>query len=327
MRERPGLAQRRIRNVFGYLPEDVASDLNWWIERIHPDDRDRVLAQIAELHSATSQQCAFEYRFRRADGTLCRRDRPGFVMYDEADRPVRMVGSIMDISARRRAEEMVNMHQAELAHIVAREHDGRDRHRHRPRVEPAADGDQQLCRELLRRPWRRMRRTPSRRCRQWIEKIATNTHRAGEMIRRLRCFTRKSECRREPVEVGELVREVIDLLEPKRAVATCGYAARRGEVPQVVVDRMQIQQVLVNLLRNAYDAMADMPPERRSGDDRHRAARACGANVRVGSRAEASRRKRATRCSMRSSPPSPTAWASGWPSAARSSKITAAGCG
>ncbi len=99
--------------------------------------------------------------------------------------------------------------------------------------------------------------------RQWIEKIASNTHRAGEIIRRLRGFTRKSECRPEPVDLGEVLRDVVDLLEPETRRRNVRLRCETRAVPSVVVDPVQIQQVLVNLLHNAYDALAEMPPERR----------------------------------------------------------------
>ncbi len=101
------------------------------------------------------------------------------------------------------------------------------------------------------------------RLRAWVDKIATNTHRAGEIIRRLRSFTKKSEPRREPVDVASLVEEVIELMETETRLRNVRVRWEPRHRATVLVDPIQIQQVLVNLLRNAYDAMAAIPAERR----------------------------------------------------------------
>ena len=97
----------------------------------------------------------------------------------------------------------------------------------------------------------------------WIEKIAANTHRAGEIIRRLRGFTRKSGPRRATVDVNELVREVIELMEVATRRRNMRICWQPISATDAWVDPVQIQQVLVNLLNNAYDSAADKPPERR----------------------------------------------------------------
>ncbi|MEX2111717.1 MAG: PAS domain-containing protein [Pirellulales bacterium] len=248
--------------TFGYRADEVSSDLNWWIECTHPEDRDRVCAQIAELHSQRSEQHAIEYRFLRADGTYANVLERAFVMYDESDRPVRMVGSLMDISARRRAEEMFSMQQAELAHMARVTTMGEIAsglaHELNQPLAAIANYAESCAQALASNAPDAIETT-----RAWVEKIAANTHRAGEIIRRLRGFTRKSERRPVAVDVNDLLREVIELLEPETRRRNVRLRCDSTDVPSVVVDPVQIQQVLVNLLHNAYDALAEMPPERR----------------------------------------------------------------
>jgi signal transduction histidine kinase len=83
------------------------------------------------------------------------------------------------------------------------------------------------------------------------------------MIRRLRGFTRKSEPIRSTVEVNDLVREVIELLEAETRVQQVRVRWQPSDVVYASVDRIQVQQVLVNLLRNAYEAMTGLPPGQR----------------------------------------------------------------
>ena len=96
--------------------------------------------------------------------------------------------------------------------------------------------------------------------REWNEEIALAAHRAGEIITRLRNFARRREMRRARVSIGEVVRESVDLVafEARRR----GVAVRfdlSEEASLADVDRVQIQQVLVNLLRNAYEALEGVP--------------------------------------------------------------------
>ena len=251
-----------FHNLFGYAAEDVGGDFDWWVSRIHPDDRDEVLAQIPQPGVSTSSQCAFEYRFRRHDGTYADVFDRGFVMHSAEGKPVRMIGTIMDISERRRAEEMAHMQRAELAHIA--------------RVSTMGEIATGLAHEL-NQPLAAISNyaascaqamvagTPGsdEKVLSWIEKIATNTDRAGQMIRRLRSFTRKSELRRSTVEVNEVIDEVIDLLEAETRLQNVRLRWESAPPIHATVDRVQVQQVLVNLLRNAYEAMTDNGPDER----------------------------------------------------------------
>jgi C4-dicarboxylate-specific signal transduction histidine kinase len=97
----------------------------------------------------------------------------------------------------------------------------------------------------------------------WLEQITNSTQRAAEMIRRLRRFARKSGPRRSAVDVNELVQEVIDLLEAEARLQNIRIRWQSVAATQARIDRVQVQQVLVNLLRNAFEAMCDNPSDRR----------------------------------------------------------------
>jgi C4-dicarboxylate-specific signal transduction histidine kinase len=186
----------------------------------------------------------------------------GFLMYDSQGKAVRMVGSLMDISNRRRAEEMASMQQAELARIarvrtMGEIATGLGHELNQPLA--AVANYAESCVQALSST------SPldTAKLLQWIEKIAANTHRAGEIIRGLRAFSRKSKPRRASTCVDDLVREVIELMKPesRRRNMRVRWSAAPGS--RVIVDSVQVQQVLVNLLYNAFDAAAELPPERR----------------------------------------------------------------
>jgi PAS domain S-box-containing protein len=100
---------------------------------------------------------------------------------------------------------------------------------------------------------------------QWNRDIANAAQRAGKIIRRLAQFVRPQEPVREKVPIAEVVGESIDLMsfEIKRKQVTIELVPAESPLP-VFIDRVQIEQVLVNLLQNAMEAMAEQaPPERR----------------------------------------------------------------
>lgn len=98
----------------------------------------------------------------------------------------------------------------------------------------------------------------SGRAAEYMEKVVAQAHRASEMIRRLRAFASRGECEREMIGVNEVVRDAARL-------ALIGAADRQVRadfiladgLPEVAADRIQVQQVVVNLIRNAIDAMLE----------------------------------------------------------------------
>lgn len=89
--------------LFGYPPHE-ANNGAWWEERIHPDDRGRVLSGLATVVDS-GELWEEGYRFRRADGSYAHVEDRGRVVRDRKGAPVRMVGSMRDISERRKWEE------------------------------------------------------------------------------------------------------------------------------------------------------------------------------------------------------------------------------
>jgi C4-dicarboxylate-specific signal transduction histidine kinase len=88
-----------------------------------------------------------------------------------------------------------------------------------------------------------------------LTRISDQSLRAGEIVRRMRTFSRRVRSTREPADVGELIREVLALLEHDLRLANIETQLDLHPAPQVTVDRIEIQQVLVNLIRNAMEAM------------------------------------------------------------------------
>lgn len=90
--------------AYGWAPDRVEPDGAWWIARIHPDDRAAVTADIHAAIHGEADDWSHEYRFARADGTYADVLDRGYMVRDAAGAPCRMIGAMLDITERSRAE-------------------------------------------------------------------------------------------------------------------------------------------------------------------------------------------------------------------------------
>lgn len=109
-----------IQKLFGYRPEDVSSKFDWWLQRVHPDDRDRVTASIHRVVESGAKSWTGEYRFRKQDNNYATVLDRGFIVRDAAGKPLRLVGGITDISERRLAEKALEGSRQQLRALAAR---------------------------------------------------------------------------------------------------------------------------------------------------------------------------------------------------------------
>jgi len=104
--------------MFGY-PLQIETNGAWWEERVHPEDRERVLSKIDSVLRGAGETWSDEYRFRRADGTYATVVDRAYVVRDARSEPVRAIGSMMDVTQHRRAEEALLTSEAELRGLLA----------------------------------------------------------------------------------------------------------------------------------------------------------------------------------------------------------------
>ena len=118
-----------IQKLFGYPPEDVSPNLDWWRARLHPEDKERVTRELERVADSGSRTWAGHYRFRRLDGSYASVLDRGYIIHDAGGKPVRVVGGITDISERRRAEEALEGSRRQLRALTARLQSGREEER------------------------------------------------------------------------------------------------------------------------------------------------------------------------------------------------------
>ena len=96
------------KKLFGYDVVDANSPEHLWESVIHPEDRERVLRKLHHLiREGSDNKWEDEYRLRKLDGEYAYVHDRGYIIYSAGHRPVRMIGAIQDITARKRSEETI----------------------------------------------------------------------------------------------------------------------------------------------------------------------------------------------------------------------------
>ena len=246
--------------ITGYSPQEM-KDLEpsgGGFSLVHPDDRLVALARVNRLLSG--QEDTSEFRIIAKGGEVRWIRESGRPEWDAQNGVMRVFGAAQDVTERKLAEEEARAREAELAHVLRLGTMG----------EMAAGLAHEINQPLsaivsyARGCTRRLRSGVAQAAAllEPIEQIAAQAMRANEIVQRLLLFVRKQKPARTRAEVGDLVREVTHLLD--------GEARKRGiqlrmelasALPEVEVDRIQIEQVILNLVRNALEATPDGLPD------------------------------------------------------------------
>lgn len=102
-----------FQTMFGFRATVIEPDISSWYNRIHPDDKDRVVKSIHDVIDNGGKNWSDEYRFRRADGSYAVVYDRGYTLHDEKG-PYRMVGSMQDITEQKKAREKLTESEERL---------------------------------------------------------------------------------------------------------------------------------------------------------------------------------------------------------------------
>jgi len=106
---------RGIKGIFGH--DESSYSFKWWQKHIHPEDLDLILQKINSFFEIRESKLEMEYRFLCADGSYRSVLDRAFIVFDEAGNPVRIIGSMQDISERVRALRAIEAQNAQLREI------------------------------------------------------------------------------------------------------------------------------------------------------------------------------------------------------------------
>ena len=96
-----------IKTIFGYSNNEMKTDISWWREYIHPEDRERVVTKISRHIEAGLKTWKDEYRFRCVNGSYKYVFDRGFILFDNQGRPTRLIGAMQDLTDRRKLEQQL----------------------------------------------------------------------------------------------------------------------------------------------------------------------------------------------------------------------------
>lgn len=240
-----------------YLGSEPLEDstIEWWENAIHPDDRERVVRSIYRAIESDKSRWSAAYRLRKADGDYAYVYDRGFIIRDEEGRAVRAVGAVVDLTERRRAESELRRTQAELIHIS--------------RVSAMGTMASTLAHELNQpltavtsyvRGSRRLLGgfgDPAiQQVCEALEFAEAGALRAGQIVRRLRELVARGAVEVRPEDLSRLVEDASVLaFVDEHLHGITHEISIEPDARWVEADRIQIQQVLINLIRNAIQAL------------------------------------------------------------------------
>jgi len=238
-----------FERLFGWTADEVVGRLFPVDERL--DERWTPLAARLEGGNAFS---GLEVRLRRKDGSELDAALAAAPLRDEEGRPAGLVATIEDIGDRRRAEESLRQARTELAHVTRLTSLGElaasiAHEIQQPLAAIVADATASLN-------WLARAEPEVALAREAIGDIVTEGHRAAEIVQRIRQLATKSDPHKARLEINDVIQSVARLLrtEVLRHRAPLRLTLAAG-LPGVLGDRVQLQQVILNLLMNGVEAM------------------------------------------------------------------------
>jgi C4-dicarboxylate-specific signal transduction histidine kinase len=246
-------ATEHFRDIL-QIPTNVRLTRGSMLVSLHPEDRVRF--EEAFVRPGNGEVLDNDFRVMRRSGELrwvigkarARRDTDG--------RIVRVTGVVMDITDRKRAEAESQTQRLQLTHLtrvaILGQMSGALAHELAQPLTAILSNAQAAQRFLA------SNRVDLTEVREIIEDIVNDDKRAGEVIRRVRALLRRGEIQRQPLDVQRLIRDALSIAHSDLIVRQVDVSCRlEPQLPAVLGDKVQIQQVLLNLLLNAAEAMSD----------------------------------------------------------------------
>jgi PAS domain S-box-containing protein len=243
--------------LFGFDPEGGIPSDEAFYQRIHPEDRDRVRREVFLERPDEGSHFDVEFRIVLPDGAIKYVRSTGHPVRNISGDLLEYVGTSIDVTERKRAEEereRLRQAQTDLAHVN--------------RVTTMGELTASLAHEVNQPIAAAV--TNANTCLRWLAgdcpnveearaaatRIVKDGMRAAEIISRTRVLFKKGTPQRELVDVNEAIREMIVLLRGETTRFNILVRTElAADLPQVMGDRVQLQQVMMNLIMNSIDAM------------------------------------------------------------------------
>src|SRR3984893_7703777 len=241
--------------IYGFDPGEGRPTWEQRLLRIHPEDRAKWQEAI-DRAVAEKSDYDVEFRILLPSATIKYVHSVGHPGFDASGELMQFVGSSTDITERKRAEESMRQAQADLARVN--------------RVTTMGELTASLAHEVNQPIAAAV--TNANTCLRWLTRdhpgveearaaamrIVKDGTRAAEIVKRVRLLFKKGSSERELVDLNDVVRDMIVLLGSEATRYSISLRTElAADLPQVIGDRVQLQQVMMNLMINSIDAMKD----------------------------------------------------------------------
>ena len=246
------LWSREIYRIFGLDPDQTSLNFDLIVKLRHPEDR--ALAEQT-LKGAVRERRDFEFESRIVlpDGSIRHLRSVGRPVINDAGALVEFVGAVMDVTEGKTREEALRKSQADLAHVT--------------RVATLGEMSASIAHEINQPLTAAV--TSASACLRWFDaqkleearrsasQVIAEVHRASEIIGRIRALTKKAPPQKDWLDINETIHEVIALARSEIQRNNIALETQLSDdVPIILADRIQLQQVILNLMMNAIEAMS-----------------------------------------------------------------------
>jgi PAS domain S-box-containing protein len=241
---------KAAESVYGRPPEDSLKNANLWFEMVHPDDKPLMEKAISDLYKFGHTEG--EYRIVRTDGSIAWVSDRTHLVYDKSGAPLRIDGIVTDITQRKQAEKEKEELRAQLMQsakmAAVGQLAGGIAHEINNPLTVILGFAEGLAKRLA----------PGDTLEMPIKSIEREAVRCGKLVQDLLVFSRSQKAGPEELDVVKTIESAMSLISARAKNSNIKLVRAFGEnIPHIFANSNQLQQVIINLANNAFDAMGE----------------------------------------------------------------------